>query len=263
MVKPNRTLCYGEGLFETLRVYPGRRVPLLKAHARRMAEGAAFFGFPFSLEAFERTVAEGVAQMAEGEAGRLRVTLELFGETEPEEASLTITSGPLPVDEATLRDGVTLMQAPFPRCSSSPLVRFKTTAFLENTHARRLARAEGAFDALFLNQRGEVAEASSANCFIIRGRRLITAPEEAGLLPGIARRFLLLVTDEIGLKAEVRPVTLQDLHEADEVLLSNALVEALPVRAIAGIRAAIPAAGWAQSLRAAYRQYIAHWAERG
>ncbi len=43
----NRTLLFGEGLFETWRVYPGRKLPLIEEHLERMSYGCLFFGWPF------------------------------------------------------------------------------------------------------------------------------------------------------------------------------------------------------------------------
>ncbi len=255
----NRTLLYGEGLFETLHVYRGQRVPLLQAHGRRMSKGAEAFRFPFSAEAFEEAVKTALKEIPEEQEARLRITLEIYGDEKAEESNLVVHWSPLSGIDPRSTEGIRILIAPFRRSSSSPLLQFKTTNYFENSYARSYARGQGFDDALFLNEREEVTEATTANLLLIHQRRLITPPVSAGLLPGIARHFLLLSADQIGLTPEERVLTLQDLHEAEEVLLSNAVVEVLPVREIAGTFTRTPPFGWAKSLRAAYRESISLW----
>jgi branched-chain amino acid aminotransferase len=252
----NRTLLYGEGLFETLRAYPGRKVPLLNAHCRRMARGAAFFGFPFSSTAFARAVDEELQRIPEEGEARLRVTLEVWGEEGPEDVRFITHSSPLMAMDERARDGVRLVNAPFARPSGSPLLAFKTTNYFENNYARQWARHRGYDDALFFNEREEVTETTTANLFLIRGQRLITPPVSAGLLPGIARRLLLASAGDNGLDAEERRVTTADLEGAEEIMLSNAVVELLPVKEIAGVFTGRVPFHWAVALRRAYRKAI-------
>lgn len=252
----NRTLLYGEGLFETLRVYSGRKVPLLEAHSQRMALGAKFFRFPFSSSGFAGAVAGELEQISQKEEARLRVTLEIWGEEGPEETRFVTYSSPLTATNKRDREGVRLIKAPFSRSSGSPLLAFKTTNYFENNYARQWARDQGYYDALLFNEREEITETTAANLFLIRGRSLITSPVSAGLLPGIARGVLFAGAGQSGLVAEERPVTTADLEGADEVMLSNAVVEVQPVKEIAGIFTGRSPFTWAVALRDAYREYV-------
>ncbi len=252
----NRTLLYGEGLFETLRVYSGRKVPLLEAHSQRMALGAKFFRFPFSSSGFAGAVAGELEQISQKEEARLRVTLEVWGEEGPEETRFVTHSSPLTATNKRDREGVRLIKAPFSRSSGSPLLAFKTTNYFENNYARQWARDQGYYDALLFNEREEITETTAANLFLIRGRSLITSPVSAGLLPGIARGVLFAGAGQSGLVAEERPVTTADLEGADEVMLSNAVVEVQPVKEIAGIFTGRSPFTWAVALRDAYREYV-------
>ena len=250
----SRTLLYGEGLFETLRVYRGRQVPLLEAHCRRMARGAQFFRFPFSPSAFRRAVQEELQMVSEEAEARLRVTLEVWGEEGPAETRLIARSAPL--SGTGEGEGVRLITAPFARSSGSPLLAFKTTNYFENSYARQWARLQEYDDALFFNERAEVTETTAANLFLIREARLVTPPVSAGLLPGIARGVVLACAKGHGLIAEERPVTAADLQGAEEILLSNAVIEVVPVREIAGVFAGRSPFDRAGALRAAYREQV-------
>ncbi|MFQ5658165.1 MAG: aminotransferase class IV [Candidatus Methylomirabilales bacterium] len=252
----NRTLLYGEGLFETLRVYPGRKVPLLQAHCRRMEQGAGFFGFPFSSTAFAGAIERELQRIPEGDEARLRVTLEVWGDEGPEETRFVTHSSPLMAMDQHEREGVRVISAPFSRSSGSPLLAFKTTNYFENSYTRQWARRQGFYDALFFNERGEITETTTANLFVIRGRSLITPLVSAGLLPGITRHLLLVSARDSGLVAEERPVTTADLKGADEVVLTNAVVEVLPVTEIAGLFTGCSPFDKAMALRAAYRKHL-------
>ena len=252
----NRTLLYGEGLFETLRVYTGHKVPLREVHCRRMALGAEFFGFPFSATGFVEAVEAEVERIPKETDARLRVTLEVWGAEGPEETRFVTQSSPVRVEDQNYRDGVRLISAPFSRSSTSPLLAFKTTNYFENGYARQWARDQGFYDALFFNERGEITEATTANLFLIRGHSLITPPVSAGLLPGIVRHTLLANAKRCSLVAEERRVTAADFGTADEVVLSNAIVEILPVKEIAYLFAARSSFERAVALRAAYREIL-------
>ncbi len=252
----NRTLLYGEGLFETLRVYAGRRVPLLEAHCQRMARGTEFFGFPFSSADFAKVVDDALRTIPDDGEARLRVTLEVWGNEGPEETRLITHSSPLTKTDECVQNAVRLVRAPGIRYSGSPLLAFKTTNYFENSYARQSARRQGYDDAVFFNEREEVTETTTANLFLIRGQRLITPPVSAGLLPGIARRVILASAADTGLVAEEGLVTAADLAAADEVLLSNAVVELVPVKDIAGIFTGDPPFGRAVALRRAYRKAL-------
>ncbi|MFQ5656086.1 MAG: aminotransferase class IV [Candidatus Methylomirabilales bacterium] len=252
----NRTLLYGEGLFETMRAYSGRRVPLLQAHCRRMALGAEFFGFPFSATAFEAAVEGELQRIPDDDDARLRVTLEVWGEEGPEDTTFVTQSSPITMMDESYSQGVRLVSAPFSRSSTSPLLAFKTTNYFENSYARQWAQRQGFYDALFSNERGEISETTTANLFLVRGRSLITPPVSAGLLPGIARHRLLASAKSCGLFGEERPVTSADLMEADQVMLTNAIVEVLPVKGIAGLFTGSLPFDRAVALRAAYRKHL-------
>ncbi len=249
-------MLYGEGLFETLRVYLNRRVPLLDAHCRRMADGAEFFRFPFSKTAFAEAVKRELQAVSDQAEARLRVTLEVWGEEGPEETRVLTHSSVLTATDQHQRGGVRLVRAPFARCSDSPLLTFKTTNYFENNYSRQWARHREYYDALFFNERGEIAETATANLFLVRGQSLITPPVSAGLLPGIARGLLIASAGDTGLVSEERPVTMADLKEADEVMISNAVVEVLPVKEIAGIFTGRPPYPWAGVLHAKYREHV-------
>ena len=113
------------------------------------------------------------------------------------------------------------------RFSGNPLNRFKTFAYLENRLLAREAEEQGWFDALALNEHGQLTDGGRTSVFLLLDGRLKTPPVAAGALPGVARACLLAV----GL-ADEAPLDLADLERAEAVLLTNSLRGGIPVRRI-------------------------------
>jgi branched-chain amino acid aminotransferase len=133
-----------------------------------------------------------------------------------------ITAGPLPapLPPAHLVTSTTVRRNEF-----SPLARIKSLNYLDAILARQEAAARGADDALLLSTRGQVAEASAANLFVLLDGALVTPPVEDGALPGVMRQVLL----DAG--AAERPLAPADLVGVEEIFLTNAL----GLRAVAGL----------------------------
>ena len=94
-------------------------------------------------------------------------------------------------------------------------------------------QSAGYDDAIFLNQRGTVAEASTSNIFLVRKGALITPPVSAGILEGITRSAIIeLAARELGLLVVERDVERTELYQAEEIFLTGTAVQVTPVLAI-------------------------------
>jgi len=262
----DRGLLYGDGLFETIRVYGG--VPFrLDAHLARLAASATALRIADVLDttAIASRVTKALAANHLAGDAYVRITLTRGTHTgaltlEPAATpTLIIVSKPLhaPPPERYER-GIAAVVASVRRNAHSPLARHKTLNYLESLLAKTEARDHGADDAVLLNTRGEVAEAASSNLFIVRHGGLVTPPPDAGILPGITRREVIGLAAEAGIACDQRVVLPDELAEADEVFLTNAIVELLPVCTIdacpVGTGAPYPIT---RRLHAAYRRAIA------
>ncbi len=117
-----------------------------------------------------------------------------------------------------------------PRVSLDP--RAKTGNYLNNVLALHEARLLGADDALMLNERGEVTEATTANVYVVVGDALATPPLEAGILKGTTRTRILSLLAEHGVEAREERVERVALDRADEIFLSSSVRGILPVVAV-------------------------------
>ena len=110
----------------------------------------------------------------------------------------------------------------------------KSLNYLNNALAKLEARQRGADEALLLNARGTIAEASVANVFAVRGGELSTPPPTDGALPGITRLSVLELARELGLPAAERSLGRADLFAADEVFLTGTGARIVPVSSLDG-----------------------------
>lgn len=218
---------FGDGLFETLRVDDGRALDP-EAHLDRLLAGLSRveIGIPEPREDLERAV-EVVAREAPRPVARLRITITRGGESP---TRLITASAYQPPSAELYRSGVAVRLFPDLRIDSrGPLAGLKSLSYQTNRLALRRAEAEGAFEALLLNERGLLAEGSRSNVVLALPEGFFTPPLSDGCLPGTVRRKLL----ESGQIAE-RSLTPEDLERADRIYLLNSLIGVLPVGQVNG-----------------------------
>jgi branched-chain amino acid aminotransferase len=226
---------YGEGLFETMRSR-NARIAYLDRHWARLASSAASLRFPLPDESeIRRGLSEALEAWGDGE-GRVRLTVTrgsagLMDAPSPVPPTLLITArnaSPVPA-------GWRAEWSSLRRDENHPLSTAKSSCYFQNLIARREARSHGADEALFLNLRGEVAEGSATNVFIMKSGSLITPPISAGVLPGILRSVLLDRAGEVGLEPCEQTILPESLAQADAVFVTNAAIGITPVLSIGEI----------------------------
>ncbi|MET8141714.1 branched-chain amino acid transaminase [Sphaerisporangium sp. NPDC005288] len=121
-----------------------------------------------------------------------------------------------------------------PSRAAVPVQAKITGGYVNSALAVEDARAAGYDDAILLNDAGQVAEASTANVFAVRGGALLTPPPDADILPGITRDTVLTLAADLGLTAAERPLHPADLLLADEVFLTGTGVGLTPVIVVNG-----------------------------
>jgi len=131
--------------------------------------------------------------------------------------------------DKTRERGMRVVILPWPRNERSPLATIKCTSYCESILARRQARTMGFDEGLLLNTRGVLAEASMANIFAVSRGRLFTPRIEDGALPGTMRARLLRLAEKLGIETIVDAMNAEDLWNADEVFLTNAIMQVMPV----------------------------------
>jgi branched-subunit amino acid aminotransferase/4-amino-4-deoxychorismate lyase len=236
----NRTLLFGEGLFETFRVYKGRRLAFVEDHLYRMAEGANFFALPFSGEKALEALKLALEEIPSDLEARLRLNLLSYGDHGVEKSTFDTSWEPLQEKSTWQGHEAKLALAPFQRFSGSPLLKFKTTSYLENIFVFTWARDQGFFDALFTNERGEITEGCISNVFFFEKDQILTPPTRAGLLPGVTRKQIIEAAGVSGISLKEQTVMPGDLDRFDGAFVTNSVVEILPVSTVGDIDYSIP-----------------------
>jgi para-aminobenzoate synthetase/4-amino-4-deoxychorismate lyase len=157
-------------LVETMRLTQ-KSCPLLERQCQRMRQSAAYFGLAFEEDAFYQAVREACADAGEGEYS-MRVLLGSTG--------MTVHTATL----APFAQPVRLLRAPATTHSNDLFLRHKTTVRATYDAAWRAAEAQGAFDMLFCNERGDLTEGARSTLLVKLDERWFTPPLSAGVLPG-------------------------------------------------------------------------------
>ena len=201
----------GFELIETMRLEHGR-FPMQSSHLDRLKNSARALGFALD----ERAVATALTtQVHEHPVGVFRVRLSL-----PHSGAFKLAVAEL--DEPVCNWRVVIAEESLP--ANDYLRAHKTT--VRGRYDAVLGRlAEDVFDAIFLNEQGEVCEGARSNVFIVRDGQWLTPSLKCGLLPGVMRRSLL----ESG-RAIEQVLYREDLLSAEKIYLANALRGVIPVR---------------------------------
>jgi len=236
----NRGLQYGDGVFETMRAYDGRLFRF-EEHMRRLRHGLAVLKTRWEQpDAHARDAVDAVLR-----GNGLRdacVKIVAFragapGATPPADsrALAVIAARPLgPERTADFERGMRAWVASGRRNPQSPAAFIKSLSYVENILGRIEACEHGADEALFLNVSGQLAEGAASNIFMVTGGVLRTPPLSAGILNGVTRHAVLEIAAGIGMPCREEPCMLSDILQADEALLTNSLMEIMPLVMIGG-----------------------------
>ena len=225
---------YGFGLFETMRAYKGR-VFRLDRHINRLADSAGLLGLSIEEAEIERAVLDTIKANKLGDA-RIRITVS------PGEGSMN--ADPSTCKKTTVlvlaehykhypgqvyRKGFGAVVSTIRRNSQSLLSGLKSTSYLGSVLARQEAKAAGADEAILLNEKGFLAEASMSNIFLVADGRLKTPGMESGILPGITRQAILELAFKMGISSFECDIGPDELFQAQEAFLTSSLIEVMPL----------------------------------
>jgi branched-chain amino acid aminotransferase len=235
-------LHYGSSVFEGIRVYAtpqGPSIFRLREHVDRLVAGAAAYGLTLAYDADALSNAIRDTVRASGrEAAYVRPLAFFGGETvrlDPgRECPAHVMIAVLPFDGIMPGTAV-----PHFRATVSPFMKTPSRAlpstvkagghYTNSIRALADAHARGFDEALLLNDRGDVAEGSGENVFVVRDGVLITNDADADILPGVTRASVLALAREAGITTRVRPITLDDLQTCEEAFFTGTAAEVVPI----------------------------------
>jgi branched-chain amino acid aminotransferase len=230
---------YGEGVYETLRTY-NQRPFLYDRHMRRLRRSAELIALdvPFSDDELAAQIAETVkaAQLGSAEAYIRVLHTRGIGEltydikATPVPSTVIIVKPHVDPSPEVFERGVKVCLSPYVRNhpqSVSPQI--KSNNLLNNALAMQEAMRRGGTEAILRNYRGELTECTQSNLFLVKDGVALTAPIEAGLLPGITREFIFEVGRDVGVPVRDQVLHEDDIWSADEAFLTSTTKEAVPI----------------------------------
>jgi branched-chain amino acid aminotransferase len=239
-------LLYGDGVFEGLRSYSGR-VFRLDAHLDRLWASARAISLeiPLAKETVAKAVIDTLAanKLVDGYV-RLLITrgagslgLDPNRTKNPQVIVIADTISLYP--QEFYERGLRIVTAATQRVHSAALSpRIKSLNYLNNIMAKLEGLQAGCVEALMLNHKGEVAECTGDNVFVVRSGKLLTPPPDAGILEGITRGAVMELAHAAGIDCREATLTRYDLYTSDECFLTGTAAEVIPVVEIDGRKVA-------------------------
>jgi branched-chain amino acid aminotransferase len=230
-------LLYGDGVFEGIRSYSGK-VFRMDAHLDRLWYSAKAIVLQIPMSKPEMAGAIEATLAANGiKDGYIRVVVTRGVGTlglDPNRCSnpqvIIITDYISLYPEELYRKGLEIITVSTARNHPAALSpRIKSLNYLNNILAKIEGQQAGCIEALMLNHKGEVAECTGDNIFLVRGGRLLTPPNEAGILEGVTRQAVMELACEAGITVQETALTKHDVYIADECFLTGTAAEVIPV----------------------------------
>ena len=235
-------LLYGDGVFEGLRSYSGK-VFRLDRHLDRLYESARaiWLEIPIKQSDLANAVNDTLrANSLEDAYIRLVVTrgagslgLDPNRTSDPQVIIITDKIALYPAE--LYERGLDIITASTIRNHPAALSpRIKSLNYLNNILAKIEGLQAGCIEALMLNTKGEVAECTGDNIFLVRGGVLLTPPLDAGILEGVTRDAVIELARQSKIEVREMPLTKHDVYVADECFLTGTAAEVIPVVKVDG-----------------------------
>ena len=230
-------LHYASCVFEGERVYSGE-VFKLREHSQRLIDSAAALGFkiPYSLEEIERATRETVAEQGYADAYVRPVAWrgsEMMGVSAQQtkiHLAIAVWEWPSYFSPEARMKGIRLQTSTWrrPAPDTAPVHSKAAGLYMICTLSKHTAESQGCDDALMLDWRGQVAETTGANIFLVIDGTLHT-PTPDCFLDGITRRTVMELARKRGIDIVERAIMPDELSGAQEIFVTGTAAEVTPV----------------------------------
>lgn len=233
----DRGFLFGDGVYEVLPVY-GRRLFRFDEHMARLARSLAKLRIPnpHGRDGWLALARELVAaQPAEDQLVYLQITRGVAPRDHAMPEGLTptvfvMTSAMKPPSAEMRHHGVTCVTARDFRWERGDI---KSTSLLGNVLARQISADHGAAETVMFRD-GWLTEAAASNVWVVHEGALLGPPKSELLLEGVRYDLLAELCEEVGIAYNLRPISEADVRAADELMLSSATKEVLPITKLDG-----------------------------
>jgi branched-chain amino acid aminotransferase len=214
--------------------WDGQKIENLDFHFDRLFKGLMILQFDLSDGFTKEFLSEEIKKLCENNSAyvRARVRLNIFRE----DGAVLLPVGNKPVfvieTAAYPEENLTPLRLTIYKGemkSTGVLSNLKTNNYLLNILAIQFAKDNGFDDAIILNSRGNICEASSSNLFMVQKGVLFTPALSQGCVAGTKRRELLDILPSLGFQVEETIITKEMIFEVEEIFLTNAIRPIRPV----------------------------------
>jgi branched-subunit amino acid aminotransferase/4-amino-4-deoxychorismate lyase len=227
---------YGAGLFETMRSHKGV-VFCLKDHLDRLFFSAASLSIEHG---YDRAYITGaiykVLKANKLSEARLRLTLTagpMGQEAGNRRGTLLVTAIEFqPYPPEYYKDGVLVVLCPFRQNTAEPIYGHKTINYFSRMLALQLARQKRAAESLWFTVDNRLAEGCISNVFLVKDSGLYTPPIKTPVLAGVARKTVCEIALKDSIKLVEKDLFISDVLDADEVFLTNVIMQVMPVNRV-------------------------------
>tara|TARA_Y100001001_G_scaffold149401_1_gene159167 strand:- start:17 stop:883 length:867 start_codon:yes stop_codon:yes gene_type:complete len=236
----DRGFTYGDGLFETMRVYSGK-IFRLEHHLDRLFQSARsiFIELPITKNEIQSAIYAAIKlNRLSDSIVRLTVTRGELGSGVNVDYSspptIVILVKPVKaISKKTYKEGIGIKLYKKSAIRTQGISnKIKSCNYLSNIILRENALKENFFEAILLDHNHNVTEGTISNIFIIKNNQLKTPILNEFVLSGIIRQAILDLCLENNIPFKEDLITERELYEADELFLTNSAIEILPVRNI-------------------------------
>ncbi|MDQ2863193.1 MAG: aminotransferase class IV [Bacteroidota bacterium] len=226
----NRSLRYGDGLFETMKVISGKIIND-SFHFERLFTGLSILQFEIPKHFTPNFLQKGIQGLLEknGHLKTVRVRLMIFrsngGVFDPEnlKPNYIIESWALNENHQLNENGLVTDVFPDARKSCDIFSNLKTNNYLPYVMAAFFAKKNKLNDCIVLNASGRICDSVIANIFIIKNKKIYTPPLSEGCVAGIMRRWMIEKFPSKLYEVVEKELTINDLLDADEFFLTNSI----------------------------------------
>ncbi len=235
----DRGFLYGDSIYETLRSYNGKPFKLAE-HLERMRHSAKQLRISFEYTNID--IGDWINKLIEKNCSQdayIRITLSrgagggrLHMDDNLEPTTLIQVKPFTPYEKKLYDKGMSLVVSDYKRSTSCPISRHKSTNLLQSILLKEEAIKNAAHETIILNTDGYVAECVVSNIFMARGGSVVTPSLNTNILPGITRKTVLDICKDISIPSDEDHFKIDALIKADEVFITNSLMEIMPVSRI-------------------------------
>ncbi len=231
-------MLHGAGLFETMRAYNGVIFRLEDHLARMRASAEALNLIEFGDEAEDRLSSDLAALLDKNglRDARVRLTLtpgdlrQRADAESPPRPTMFATAVPIePHPPRLYEKGMTVLISVHKQSRLDPTCGYKTLSYLPRLISLREAQARGCGEALWFTHENLLAEGAISNVFLVDHGVIKTPPIDTPILPGVTRRVVIELARSNDFSVQETPLTINDLLDANEVFLTNSVMEVMPV----------------------------------